>query len=124
MASKLEPNSLGDWLKWEQDSDYSREKVTVLSGENLATGQVVGIVTVSGKIVALDQDAVDGSQAAAGIMVGAIDASLADAEGVIIEKDALVAMDNLVWPADIEAAEKTTAIGQLEALGIKAVGLA
>ena len=217
MASLTEPNTLGDGVKWEQDSDYSRRKITVLSGEDLAlltvialvlatvpttgtagsntgdgtcasvvggaktitetftltctaaatnagTFSVVGSLTGrladatvavafsseylgftiadgdtdfvvgdtftvavaagSGKVVALDPDAVDGSNRAAGILVAAVDASSADTPGVIIEKDALVAMDNLVWPTGIEAAEKTAAIAELEALGIKAVSLA
>ena len=56
--------------------------------------------------------------------MAAVDASAADREGVIIERDALVAMDNLVWPAAITAPQKAAAIAELEALGIKAVVLA
>lgn len=37
-----EPNHLGDVLKWEQSNLYSRDDVTVLSGQNLAVGTVVG----------------------------------------------------------------------------------
>lgn len=124
MAVKTEPNSLGDAIKWEEDDNYSREKVTIASGQNLALLQVVGKITASGKYAAFDQDAVDGTEAAAGIMVAAVDASGADTPGVIINDHALVAMDNLVWPSDIEAAEKTAAIAELVALGIKPVGLA
>ena len=35
MASMTEGNYLNDLLKWEQENRYSREIVTVLSGENL-----------------------------------------------------------------------------------------
>ncbi len=124
MPVKTEPSSLGDGLKWEQDSDYSRKKVIIASGNSVSLLQVVGKITASGKFAPLDQDAVDGTEAAAGIMVGAVDATLADTAGVIIEKDALVSMANLVWPADIDAGEKTAAIAELEALGIKDVSLA
>lgn len=124
MAVKIEPNTLGDGIKWEEDKSYSRKKITVLSGENVALLEVVGKVTASGKYAALDQDAADGREVAAGIMVGAVDASSADVAGVIILREAMVAMDNLVWPDDIDAGEKTTAIGELEALGIVAVTLA
>jgi len=48
MATKTQPNVLGDWLKWEQDNLYSREQITVLSGQNLKTGTVIGKVTVGG----------------------------------------------------------------------------
>lgn len=124
MPVKTEPNTLGDGIKWEESSDYSRDKVVIASGENLALLEVVGKVTATEKYVAFNQDASDGSQNAAGIMVAAVDASTADKEGVIISTQAMAAMDNLVWPADITAGEKTAAIAQLVALGIKAVGLA
>jgi hypothetical protein len=124
MATKTEPATLGDALKWEQDSDYSRKTVTIASGENLALCQVVGKITATGKYAALDPSAVDGTQAAAGFVIAAVDASTADKLGVIIERDALVAMNNLYWTVDIDATEKAAAIVQLEALGIKAVALA
>jgi len=124
MAVKIEPNTLGDGIKWEEDNDYSRRKITVASGNSVVALEVVGQITASGKFAPLDQDATDGTEAAAGIMVADIDASAADMAGVIIESDALVAMDNLVWPDDIDAGEKTAAIAQLVALGIKAVTLA
>lgn len=124
MAVLNEPASLGDALKWEQSHDYSRKTVTVVSGQDLPALTVVGKITASGKFAAFNQDGVDGTENAAGFLIGAVDASTADKLGVIIERDALVAMDNLVWPADIEVAEKAAAIVELEALGIKAVSLA
>ncbi|MDF1577681.1 MAG: head decoration protein [Desulfobulbales bacterium] len=45
MASLTEGNRLHDVLKWEQDNLYSREKVTVLSGEKLVALAVVGKIT-------------------------------------------------------------------------------
>lgn len=84
----------------------------------------IAVAAGSGKCVPLDPAAVDGSQVAAGIMVAAVDATSADKPGVIINGDALVATDNLVWPAEISAGDKATAIAQLADIGIKAVGLA
>lgn len=124
MATKTEPKVLGDGIKWEEDGDYSRRKVTIASGNTVALLEVVGKITASGKFAPFNQDAVDGTEAAAGISILAVDASAADAKGVIIEREALVAMENLVWPADIIAGEKEAAIAELEALGIKAVTLA
>lgn len=46
MAELTEPNTLGDGIRWEESNDYSREKVTVKSGENLALLEVVGKVLV------------------------------------------------------------------------------
>ncbi|MBU1567441.1 MAG: head decoration protein [Proteobacteria bacterium] len=84
----------------------------------------IAVTAGSGKYVALDPTAVDGSQVAAGIMVAAVDASGADTQGVIINGDALVATGNLVWPSGISEDDKAKAIAELDALGIKAVSLA
>jgi hypothetical protein len=45
MPSLTEINRLHDVLKWETDNFYSREQVTVLSGEDLAALAVVGQIT-------------------------------------------------------------------------------
>lgn len=214
MSSKIEPNVLGDGIKWEESNDYSRKALTVLSGQTLALLAVIGLITVavpatgtagtntgngtcgsvagkaktipetftlkcttaatnggtfsvvgsitgrlkdasvgvaydseylgftiadgttdfavgdtftiaiaagSGKAVALDPDGVDGRNRAAGIMVGAVDASAADKPGAAIVRDAMVAPDYLVWPAGITSDEKAAALADLEKLGIVAV---
>ncbi|MGB3212451.1 MAG: head decoration protein [Desulforhopalus sp.] len=124
MATKTEPNTLGDGLKWEQDSDYSRKKIIVASGNSVVLLEVVGKITASGKYAPLNPVAIDGTEAAAGIMIGDVDAGLADTAGVIVERDALVATDNLVWPDGITIGQKDAAIAELDGLGIKAVDLA
>jgi hypothetical protein len=124
MAVKTEPNFLGDGIKWEESNDYSRQKVTVLSGQNLALLEVVGKVTASGKVVALDPAGVDGSEVAAGVMIAAVDATSADKTGVAIVREAMIAPANLVWPDGISAGDKATAIADLEKLGIVAVEIA
>ncbi len=118
MAVQTEGNRLNDFLKWEQEKLYSREKVTIASGEDLALGEVVGIVTASGEYEAFDQDASDGTETAAGIVIAAYDATSAAVEGVIICRDAIVIEDNLVFPSDITAGEQATAMASLKALGI------
>jgi len=45
MGSQIQGNSLQDILKWEQENSFSREVVTVLSGQNLALGAVIGKIT-------------------------------------------------------------------------------
>jgi hypothetical protein len=118
MAAKTESQYLADWLKFEEDSFYSREKVTVASGQNLKTGTVVGIITASGKVTQLAPSANDGSENAAGVLVGDVDASAADTPGVIIARHAICSDKGLVWPSGITGAQKNTALGQLKALGI------
>lgn len=121
MPVKNEPNTISDGIKWEQDAGYSRAKVTIASGQNIALLEVVGQVTASGKFAALDPAGSDGTQVASGISILAVDALVADKAGVIINDDALVATEFLVWPAGITPQQKGIAIGNLEAIGIKAI---
>ena len=118
MAAKTEPNYLGDWLKFEEDNLYSRDQVTVASGQNLKTGTVVGIITASGKVTQLAPSANDGSENAAGVLVGDVDASAADTPGVIIARLAVCSDKGLVRPSGITGPQKNTALGQLKSLGI------
>jgi hypothetical protein len=118
MPVQAEPNYLGDWLKFEEDNNYSRDKVTVASGQNLAAGTVVGVITASGKVTQLAPGASDGSQNAAGVLLNAVDASTGDKPGVIIARHAVCSDKGLVWPASITGPQKATAISQLKALGV------
>jgi len=49
MPVLTEANRLGDWLKWEQENQYSRDIVTVLAGSGadrvLTSGMVLGRIT-------------------------------------------------------------------------------
>ncbi|SEM74998.1 Bacteriophage lambda head decoration protein D [Syntrophus gentianae] len=47
MGSQTQGNTLQDILKWEQENHFSREVVTVLSGQNLSLGTVIGKITKS-----------------------------------------------------------------------------
>jgi hypothetical protein len=118
MPVQSEPNYLGDWLKFEEDNLYSRDEVTVASGQSLATGTVIGIITASGKVTQLAPGASDGSENAAGVLLNAVDASAADKGGVIIARHAICSDKGLVWPGSITGPQKAAAINQLKALGI------
>ena len=78
MPALAEPLNLGDLLKYEAPNLYSRDRVTVASGQNLPLGTVVGLVTATGKFKQLDPSAEDGTQVAAGVLLQACDASLID----------------------------------------------
>lgn len=118
MPVQTESNYLGDWLKFEEDNLYSRDEVTVASGQNLATGTVVGIITASGKVTQLAPGATDGSETAAGVLLHAVDASTGDKPGVIIARHAICSDKSLTWPGSITEPQKAAAINQLKALGI------
>jgi Bacteriophage lambda head decoration protein D len=59
---------------------------TVLSGEDLSAGEVVGIVTASGKLKLCDSASADGSQVAAAVMTKAVDATGGD----VTDQDVLI----------------------------------
>src|ERR671918_195679 len=112
MPELQEGRHAGEFVVSEGNGKISRETITVLSGETLEAGAVLG------KVKALDPAAVDGSEVAAGILYDAVDAAAADAEGVAIVRLAEVNAAELVWPAGITGPEQTTALGELAALTI------
>lgn len=111
--------NLGDLLKHEAPNLYSRDQVTVVSGQSLSLGSVVGIVTATAKVKVFDPSATDGSEIAAGVMIQPCDTALAERDdGLMIARHAMVADHALSWPTGITVAEKSHAIGQLKAIGI------
>lgn len=119
MSVLAEPLNLGDLLKFEAPNLYSRDRVSVASGQNLPLGAVVGVVTATGKVTRIDPSATDGTQVAAGVLLQACDATLADRDdGLIVARHAIVADHALAWPDAITNAEKLAAIAQLKALGV------
>lgn len=75
-------------------------------------------VTVTGRFTNLDDTASDGTEDAAGIAIGVAAPDGADGEVVALLRHAVVKKSGLVWPSTADAAEQTTGISQLEALGI------
>ena len=119
MPALAEPLNLGDLLKYEAPNLYSRDRVTVASGQNLPLGTVLGIVTATAKFKRLDPSAEDGTQVAAGVLLQACDATLIDRDdGLVVARHAIVAHHALAWPDAITTAEKLTAIAQLKSLGV------
>jgi hypothetical protein len=119
MPAIAEPLNLGDLLKYEAPNLYSRDRVTVASGQNLPLGMVVGTVTATGKFKRIDPSATDGTQVAAGVLLQAVDATQAERDdGLIVSRHAIVADHALAWPDAITSAEQHTAIAQLKALGV------
>lgn len=114
-----ESMNLGDLLKYEAPNLYSRDRVTVAAGQNLPLGAVVGMVTATGKVKQIDPSATDGTQVAAGVLMQACDAALAErTDGLIVARHAIVADHALQWPAGITTGEQQAAIAQLKALGV------
>ena len=83
------------------------KSITILSGQNLKRGSVLGIITATGKGQLLDKAENDGQNTAKYILAFDVDASSADAPGVVYETgifnpDALIFAEGTVV-ADAEA---------------------
>lgn len=114
-----ESMNLGDLLKYEAPNLYSRDRVTVVAGNNLPLGAVVGMVTATGKVKQIDPSATDGSEVAAGVLMQACDAALAErTDGLMLARHAIVSDHALQWPTGITTGEQQAAIAQLKALGV------
>ena len=119
MPAIQETLNLGDLLKYEASHLYSRDQLTVLAGEVLPLGAVVGQVSATGKVKALDTAASDGSEVVCGVLIAPQDALSGDqTDGLIIARHAIVADHALTWPIGITDSQKAIALSQLKALGI------
>ena len=120
MTTLIEGKHAGGFLVWEVLRDYTRETITVTSGAGkLEPGTVLGRITTGGKFTSLAPAATNGSQNAAGILWGSVDASDADAPGVMILRGpAIVNRHEIVWPEGATEAQITAATTALAALGI------
>ena len=119
MPAIHETLNLGDLLKYEASHLYSRDQVTVLAGEVLPLGAVVGQVTATGKVKGMDPSASDGSEVVCGVLIAPQDALSGDqTDGLMIARHAIVSDHALTWPIGITDSQKAIALSQLKALGI------
>ncbi len=120
MTTLTEGKHAGGFLVWETSRDYTRETVTIASGAGkLEPGTVLGKITTGGKYTGLAPTATNGSQNAAGILWADVDASAADAPGVVVLRGpAIVNRHEIVWPEGATEAQITAATTALASLGI------
>ena len=120
MPVLTEPPSMGDVLKYEVNPNYTREVVTLLIGTNYPSGAVLGRVTASGKYTLSPATGADGSQTAVAVLLYPVNATLADAVGIIVTRGpAIVSRAALAYEATVNDAAKISAkITQLAAVGI------
>lgn len=113
-----ETKHAGGFIKSEASGARSRENVTIVSGQNLQAGAVLGKITSGGKYAAFDNDGGTGIETAAGILIGPCDASDGDKEAAIIARDAEVLGEELVWADTEDDTDKAAGITELATLGI------
>ena len=120
MPVLTEPPSMGDVLKYEVNPNYTREVVILASGAAYPIGAVLGKITASGKYTLSTATGTDGAQTATAVLLYAVDATLADASGIVVARGpAIVSRAGLAFDATVDDAAKiTTKIGQLATAGI------
>lgn len=118
MAELVQPKPAQGFLLSESEGTLSRDKIVLITGQNLAAGTVLGRITASGKYTILAPAAVDGSQTAAAILGAATNATAADVTCLAFTRLAEVNDSELVYPAAITAPQKLAAQAQLVALSI------
>lgn len=102
--SDLESKHTAEFLLTEQPGRLSRDTVIIVAGQNRAVGDVLGVITASGKLKIYDNAAVDGSEVAAAVLVSDVDATAADKPGVVINFGAEVMRTKLGWNAQAQPA--------------------
>lgn len=96
---------------------------TIANGGTMTSGDYYNIVVAKGsqKVVAYTPTTYDGRHIAAGVLHGAVDASLADAAGAaLVRGPAIVREADLGWAATVTTAQQATALAQLKSAGIVA----
>ncbi len=120
MTVLTQPPTQGDVLKFELNPNYTRETVTLLAGTDYPVGAVLGRITTGGKYKLSPAAGSDGAQTAAAVLLYAVNATAADALGVVLVRGpALVSKAALVLDPSVDDAAKVAAKhSQLVALGI------
>lgn len=120
MPVLTEPPSMGDVLKYEVNPNYTREVVTLLIGMPYPIGSVLGKITASGKYTLSPATGTDGAEIATAVLLFAVDATLADATGIVLARGpSVVSRAGLAYDGTVDDGTKITAkLGQLAAVGI------
>jgi len=117
MTTKTEGAHAAEFLVSESNGALSRNKIVVLSGQDLVAGEIV--LLSAGKAIAADgaaDTAGDLLVQAAGILYDNVDATGGDEDGVLIDFGAEVSDAELTFPTE------TTAIGEHDLL-VTSLGL-
>ena len=120
MNALIKQPTLGDVLKYEVEPNYTRDAITLLAGMPYPVGSVLGKVTASGKYKLATSGGTDGAQTAVAVLLYPVDATLADAQGIVVARGpSIVSRAALAYDATVNDAGKiTTKLGQLAAVGI------
>lgn len=117
--------TLGDLLKFELNTSYTRETVTLKAGTSYPLGSVLGRITASGEYrlsPAAEVVGDEGAETAIAVLLDAVDATDAAVTGLIAARGPVILADGaLVFDVSVDQpAERAAKIIQLAALGLVA----
>lgn len=118
MAVLTEGKHTAEFLVSEANGLRGRETATLITGQNLEAGTLLGKITLSGKVTRYNPLAADGSQTVSGILYDNVDATLADTKVVVVVRDTVVRGSSLTYSAGADAAAILVANAGLKTLGI------
>ena len=113
-----ETTHAGDFLISYGNGNISFEEVTLISGQDLDAGTVLGKITASAKYTRHDEDASDGSQTAVAILLAATNATAGDTQCTIIARDAEVNGAQLIWADSSPTPDQVAGAADLLTKGI------
>lgn len=108
----------GEFIRSVGEGSISFDKITLVSGQNLKAGTVLGKITASGKYTLHDNAASDGSQAAVAILYQDTDATDGDVPATAVMRLAEVVDSLLTFKDGISAPNRAAAITNLAASNI------
>jgi hypothetical protein len=106
-----------DLVLVEVNPAWSREVVTITGS---AVQRLEVLALVAGKYQQIDFAGEGAAAVAVALAYEAVDASEADAKGVVLARGAVVDVASIVWPAGATDVQKAAALAQLEARGLVA----
>jgi hypothetical protein len=123
MPPLVAPPTLGDLLKFELNTSYSRETVVLKAGTSYPLGAVLGRITASSKYrlsPAAEVVGDEGAEVASAVLLRAVDATGAEAIGLVAARGPVIVSEAaLVFDASIDDATKASVKkAQLGAAGI------
>lgn len=109
----------GGFLLSDANGTRSRDIVKIASGAGaLKAGTVLGRVAVSGEYVIYNPANVDGSEVAAAVLYGNVDASTAAANAVAVVRDAEINKSELIWFSGATVDQINAGVANLATVGI------
>jgi len=118
MTTLTETTHAGGFIMSEANGQRSRDTVTVLSGQDLEAGAVLGKKTSGGKYVAYNSNAGTGEETAVAILIAKCDATGGDTKAAVIARDAEVNGDELLYQTTSPAQDTAGAATDLASVGI------